>query len=1003
MKRNIIALLAIVMVLCCVTLAACNDNKTTDVLDNYICDIDGTTVSADFTLPAKIGGESVEWKSDKENISLQNRGEDWLAKVSFPESGEVEVTLTVSVKNASKSYKVRVKALDVYDFMNNYNFPKDKATVVGNFALDREFTYAGKKATIAWSVDENYELYIKVSEDGNTLEVTPQGTQTEVKVKATFTYGSETASQSYRMTVYKEMKGLELVNYWYSNTGVSIDMSGYVVEIATEYSESYGNVSLYMVNDDKNAGYYLYRVKLASASDGAKLKPGVHITVTGTTNQNFNGLIETNAGGSLVVDEDKPTIDVNTTVYAIDQEILGNLPTTVYNESRLVSLSNWKVKSVCADEDKKTGENFTLMTLTKGDVDVALRVSKYMEGAYKTTADDATWKALCDITATYPVGTMVNATGVLSQYQGAWQILLANASSVTESGKTEDAEGTTYAGKQVAEAIKAVNAKLVEYKINTEKGKTIRIQEEKEFDLLTASGDVTVKYDVVGATNAVVIDGGKMTVTPGNPETTTILATYTVGEFKATQFIFVESLVPTAASMLEDLAIEKKINKPTALPTVSEDATITWEVVSGEDVISIADGMLIPAVVTKNTPTIVKATLTYNEVTRSKEYVVMVQAPDTFIKLALDAADGLEDNAKTDDSYIIIGTVTSIKEAYNEKYSNVSFYVSDGMYEVLVYRYNLSDAKDIKVGDSIAIAAQMTVYSSTKEAVSTFVKLNVTDLATAYKAGQEGIGADGTTVYGKISSISYAYSTSNNNISLTITDGTTSIDCYKLTGGNGLEVGDYILVTGKPTSYTKSGKTIIQFGAGATYVGDGIYIEKPEFATTMEAGTYKFAMDATSAGSRILYATGELDSQGALVTSTDASEAAEIIVEAVANKENVYTLKIGDKYLTGYRNGTYNNMKLVDTVAEASEWTWNDEIKTFTCTYSYTYTNKNNETETTSITCYFGAYVNSKTGALNKTTMALSETKYVTGNNASKVGVTQFIGQVIASAEKSDK
>lgn len=1002
MKRNIIAVLAIVMVLCCVTLAACNDNKTTDVLDNYICDIDGTTVSADFTLPAKIGGESVEWKSDKENISLQNRGEDWLAKVSFPESGEVEVTLTVSVKNASKSYKVRVKALDVYDFMNNYTFPKDKATVVENFALEREFTYAGKKATIAWSVDQEYELYIKVSEDGNTLEVTPQGTQTEVRVKATFTYGGVSASQSYRMTVYKEMEGLELVNYWYSNTGVSIDMSGYVVEIATEYSESYGNVSLYMVNDEMTAGYYLYRVKLANASDAAKLQPGTHITVTGTTNTNYNGLIETNAGGSLVVDADKPAIDVNTTVYAIDQEILGNLPTTVYNESRLVSLSNWKVKSVAADADKKTGDNFTILTLTKGDVDVALRVSKYMEGAYKTTADDATWTALCGLTTTYPVGTMVNATGILSQYQGAWQILLANASAVTASGKEADAEGTTYQGKQVAEAIKEVNAKLVELNINTEDGKTVRIQEANEFTLPTESGDVTVKYEVVGASNAVVIDGGKMTVTPGNPETTTILATYTVGDFSANQFIFVESLVPTAASMLEDLAIEKKINKTTALPEAPEGATITWEVVEGEDVISIEDGMLIPVVVTKNTPTIIKATITYNEVTRSKEYVVIVQAPDTFNKMALDAAEALEDKAQTADSYIIIGTVSSIKDAYNETYGNVSFYVTDGFYEVLVYRYKLSDAKDIKVGDSIAIAAPMKKYGTDLEAVATFVKLNVTDLATAYKAGQEGTGVDGTTVYGKISNISYDYNPSNNNISLTITDGTTSIDCYKLTGGNGLEVGDYILVTGKPTSYTKSGETIIQFGAGATYVGDGIYIEKPEFATTMKAGTYKFAMDATPAGSRILYATGELDNQGALVTSTDASEAADIIVEAVADKEDVYTLKIDDKYLTGYRNGNYNNMKLVDTVAEAGEWTWNDEIKTFTCTYSYTYTS-NDETKTASVTCYFGAYVNSKTGALNKTTMALSETKYVTGKNAGKVGVTQFIGQVIAIAEKSDK
>lgn len=41
MKRNIIAVLAIVMVLCCVTLAACNDKNDTNVLDSYIFDMDG--------------------------------------------------------------------------------------------------------------------------------------------------------------------------------------------------------------------------------------------------------------------------------------------------------------------------------------------------------------------------------------------------------------------------------------------------------------------------------------------------------------------------------------------------------------------------------------------------------------------------------------------------------------------------------------------------------------------------------------------------------------------------------------------------------------------------------------------------------------------------------------------------------------------------------------------------------------------------------------------------
>ncbi len=623
MKRNIIAVLAIVMVLCCVTLAACNDKNDTNVLDSYIFDMDGTTVTDDFTLPATIGGEAAEWKSEGTAIQLEKRESDWLAKVTLPETGLVDVNLTVTVKKSSKSYTVRVKALDVYDFMNSYVFPKDKATIVDNFDLETEFAYKGKTATIAWSVDEDYELYIKVINNGKTLQVTPQGNQTPVKVKATFTYNGVSASQSYRMTVYKTMEGLELVNYWYTNTGVSIDMSGYVVLIGTAYSSSYNNVTLYMVNDDFTAGYYLYRVKTTD-EHAAKLAPGVHITVTGTTNTNYNGLVETNAGGKLVVDDDVAPIDVNAHVKAIDQEVIGNLPATVYHESRLVSLTNWKVTKVAADADKQAGANYTLLTLEKGGAKVEVRVSKYMEGAYATKADDATWTAINALTTTYPVDSMVNVTGILSNYKG-WQIMPLSASAVTASGQEEDAADTVYAGKKVAAAIAKVNEKLVADGINTAAGKTVRITTQKEFALETAVDGVEISYEIVGKSNAIVLDGGKMTVTPGNPETATILATYKSGEFESVQFLSVESLIPTAASMLEDLEVPESIKAVTDLPTV-EGATIEWEVESGKNVLAIKNGQLIPTLTENDVLTSVKATLTYNGATRSKNYIVTVKA-----------------------------------------------------------------------------------------------------------------------------------------------------------------------------------------------------------------------------------------------------------------------------------------------------------------------------------------------------------------------------------------
>lgn len=1012
MKRNIIAVLAIVMVLCCVTLAACNDKNDTNVLDSYIFDMEGTTVTDDFTLPATIGGEAAEWKSEGTAIQLEKRESDWLAKVTLPETGLVDVNLTVTVKKSSKSYTVRVKALDVYDFMNSYVFPKDKATIVDNFDLETEFAYKGKTATIAWSVDEDYELYIKVINNGKTLQVTPQGNQTPVKVKATFTYNGVSASQSYRMTVYKTMEGLELVNYWYTNTGVSIDMSGYVVLIGTAYSSSYNNVTLYMVNDDFTAGYYLYRVKTTD-EHAAKLAPGVHITVTGTTNTNYNGLVETNAGGKLVVDDDVPPIDVNAHVKAIDQEVIGNLPATVYHESRLVSLTNWKVTKVAADADKQAGANYTLLTLEKGGAKVAVRVSKYMEGAYATKADDATWTAINALTTTYPVGSMVNVTGILSNYKG-WQIMPLSASAVTASGQEEDAADTVYAGKKVAAAIAKVNEKLVADGINTAEGKTVRITTQKEFALETAVDGVEISYEIVGKSNAIVLDGGKMTVTPGNPETATILATYKSGEFESVQFLSVESLIPTAASMLEDLEVPESIKAVADLPTV-EGATIEWEVESGKNVLAIKNGQLIPTLTENDVLTSVKATLTYNGATRSKNYIVTVKAGKGAVAVnapfeegkgyylatnqkklgktlyAINKLDGnflttTDDYTKADKIY-----VEKEGEGYRVYFVNkdVKSYISykidknkdnvDTAYITLVKENAVVwnwDSKNncfstkIKVGET-----ENTYYFGTYNDFTTLSLSNVSYVSSSFPSFLANIE------FVPLTENAVTYQVSNKD------SATVTLSTDKTFDGQNITftvqvANEYRLVkvnvNGKEVKATDGVYTVKASGATKISVkttSTKQYQYAPEKVTTMTAGTYKFYMDTTVEGGGVLYATGAVNSKGALLTTADPTKAADIVVEAVADKENTYTLKIGDKYLVGYKNGTFNNIKLDEA---AGEWTWNETIKSFTCVIGKD-------------TFFFGTYLNTSKDTVGDT-MALSKVSFVTGDNAKNIGKTQFIG-----------
>ena len=614
MKRKIILiLLALVFVFSCVALVACNKGEK-EALDTYLLEQDNQLVDADFTLPVKIREYDVTWTSSDSAITLEKRDSDYLAKVTLGDAVK-EVTLTVSIGKLSKSFTVRVAEFDVYFIADHYNFVKDKTTVTKDFALDRSFTYQGKTATIDWSVSDAYADYIAISEDGNTCLVYPTSLLPSVRIKATFTYNNESTTYQYTMTVGLNRSHLEEINYWYYNTGVSIDIKGYVVEIATPYDEGYGNVSLYVVDEKFLAGYYVYRVKTDSAN-AALIEVGAHVTITGTTNTNYNGLIETNAGGNLVVDTDVPKIDVREHVYALDQDILGNVPAAIYHQSRLVSLTNWTVKSV--ESAPEAGSTATLFTLTKGGVDVSVAVSKYLEGAYKPTTDDATWSALAALTGTVKEGDVVSVTGVLGNYKGA-QIMPLKASDVVVGG-TADPDGTVYPGQTAAKAIAAVNAAL------KQNGVDKRITKTTEFTLPTESNGVAIAYEICGSPRALTLDGSKFTVTPDKHEIATVKVTYTLkdGEtvvYSTVQFFDVESLVPTASTIMDELvAPPAKAEKDFEL-----DANATWEVVEGTG-ITIENGVAKLTRTAEDQKVTLKATVSYNNETKTKNFVVTVAA-----------------------------------------------------------------------------------------------------------------------------------------------------------------------------------------------------------------------------------------------------------------------------------------------------------------------------------------------------------------------------------------
>lgn len=703
-NKIIIALIAVVMVVCSLTLVACS-NKDADIITNYIFEQEGQIVESDFVLPLTISEKKAEWTSNSQYVTLTKREENWLASVSYPEKDIEDVTLTLTIGSASKDFVVRVKAIDEITFMDNYVFKQDKGTVAANFALDRTYEFKGKTCNISWSVDQAYELYIKISDDGNQCLVFEQSESTPVVIKATFEYQGNTATKSYSMNVYQQLEGLELVDFWYSNTGVSIEMSGYVVLIGTEYSSSYNNVTLYMVNDDYTAGYYLYRVKTTD-EHAANLKKGAHVTVTGTTNTNYNGLIETNAGGNLVVDAAwEIPFEEDKAIKVVDDLVIGNLPATIYNESRLVSLTNWKVKSHGAESDLSS-DNLTLMTITKGGVSVDIRISKYLEGAY--TKGDDTHKALLALLDTYPVDSTLNVQGIFSNYGGAWQIMPLSVDDVTAGGVADADDKKDYDGLKVADAVKAVNAKIAELGLNQ------RITSNLECELLSSSNGVNISY-YIRKSNSAVLDGAKLTVTPGNPETTALQVKYSINDFETVQYIYISSLIPTAASMIEEIKLPDSIIGEVDLPTI-EGAEIVWEILTGDTnslTIDAENNKLVPVLGDKAITYIISAKLTYNGQERTKKFVIVLKSLSDLADHAGTEADPytiadvnkMFDAEYTDAKNFYLDAYIVEVSGWSDQYGNYSYAKlaasADDDNKVSVYIFKGDDIANAKVGDHV--------------------------------------------------------------------------------------------------------------------------------------------------------------------------------------------------------------------------------------------------------------------------------------------------------------
>lgn len=1030
----LILLLAALFVTSTVLLVACNNDKQ-EVLNNYSIGV--TSVDGDFTLPKKIGpadektGEpkyDVTWSSSNTNaINIVDSGDEYTAKVTLGDD-IVSVTLTAAIGNKTREYAVQVVALDASYFASHFEFEYDQATVYDDFPLPQETDeIQGKKATITWSVPEASKAYLRISDDGATCHVTPSGMRPNVRIVAHFHYNNNTedVANTFRMFVYVEMDHQQEIDYWYNNQGVSMDLEGYVVAVAEDLAKStYSNATFYMVDKDFNAGYYIYRVD-ATNEDKAAVKVGAYVKVTGTTNTNFSGLIETNSGGKIEFDASKNITEAELLkhVYAIDNDIISGVASTIYHESQLVSLTGWTVDEA-NDPPTKVENSSTLLKLSKkvgsGENDVVkinVQVSGYMGAHYawgrsvETTDDN--YKAIANKVKDSK-GKTVDIIGVLGNYQGEFQVLAVKADWITVGEAAVEPSEYDVPGVKVKAAIAALHNQL----------------DEKGISKVDENGKVVGNYIVVGNTDVVlnnVVEGVKVdyTLCWENPfvkiekgtDTTTIkitpddelherakmIVTYTYGEgddaYTTFEYVSIETFKADPDTIVADELKEIKIktdlerDKDYDLPLVGivyAGVEISWELKSGSTLpegVEFDGESITVNQLAKSGKFVLVATVKYGTKTLTKEYnfevpelpEIMGEVKTDWVKLFPTLGWG---TSYTSHNVKLGADLTADFTRANAQSSNINdrpviATSASTEYVTLTLTNGGKDISSVKFEfkqwNSVKFNSMYIEYSldgaEWKEVEGVGFKDNKdTDFVETLSATNIEAGAIAVRVAIKLTT------SGNKQIALTAT--TINVrenanaskphpcesKCEICGQCTNAECNEKACLTKCPGSHEPTNEfTKVSSTSGAP------------------TGNYLLAMwipDGSAAGGKYYYATGALTSDNYyFATTTNVAEAATLTIEAVNGQDGKYTIKNSDgKYLELFVSGTYVNSRLED---EASNyWAWNSDLGIFTT--NLTVSDKAND-------YYLGAW-----GTYN--VFRNSTVSNISGNNQAKIDVSQFVG-----------
>ena len=188
----------------------------------------------------------------------------------------------------------------------------------------------------------------------------------------------------------------------------------------------------------------------------------------------------------------------------------------------------------------------------------------------------------------------------------------------------------------------------------------------------------------------------------------------------------------------------------------------------------------------------------------------------------LDAAFALADGEAMKGLQVLVGTIVAIPTVYSADYNNITVNIQPLGDERIVQCYRLAGGAELKEGDVITVVGNIKNYKGTIEFDKACRYLDdraygsVKTLFKAYEL-EDGKALEGARkITGTIVAIPSAYSSDYGNITVNLQVGGLEeyiIQCYRLTGGADLEIGDTITVSGIIKNY----KGTIEFDKNCTY------------------------------------------------------------------------------------------------------------------------------------------------------------------------------------------